>query len=28
VIAEAALLQAAVVMAGVNGIRGRWKVWE
>jgi poly-beta-1,6-N-acetyl-D-glucosamine synthase len=27
-IAEAALLQAAVVMAGVNGIRGRWKVWE
>jgi poly-beta-1,6-N-acetyl-D-glucosamine synthase len=26
--AEAVLLQAAVVMAGVNGIRSRWKVWE
>jgi poly-beta-1,6-N-acetyl-D-glucosamine synthase len=25
---EAALLQAAIVMAGVNGVRGRWEVWN
>jgi hypothetical protein len=26
--AEGLLLQAAVFVAGVNGIRGRWQVWD
>jgi cellulose synthase/poly-beta-1,6-N-acetylglucosamine synthase-like glycosyltransferase len=25
---EGALLQAAIVVAGINGMRGRWKVWN
>jgi hypothetical protein len=25
---EAVLLQWAVVLAGVNGLRGRWEVWH
>jgi poly-beta-1,6-N-acetyl-D-glucosamine synthase len=28
VLVEGTLLQAAIVMAGVNGLRGRWKVWN
>jgi hypothetical protein len=25
---EAVLLQWAIVMAGINGVRGRWEVWN
>jgi poly-beta-1,6-N-acetyl-D-glucosamine synthase len=28
VIVEGALLQLAVIMAGINGLRGRWEVWH
>ncbi|MGH7507058.1 MAG: hypothetical protein ACRELX_15480, partial [Longimicrobiales bacterium] len=28
ILTEGALLQLATVVAGVNGLRGRWSVWE
>ena len=28
VVVEAVLLQVAVLMAGINGIRGHWQVWD